>query len=101
MATLYITEFAAGGPDGRGIDQPAMRVPEVTTQVETITASSTQTNALQPSTTVIRLNTDVACHVAFGANPTATTSSLRLGPNATEYFSVQAGQSLKLAVIAG
>lgn len=48
----------------------------------------------------VRLRADEACHIAIGANPTATTSNaLKLGAGSVEWVGVPNGH--RIAVIAG
>ena len=91
MSSLYIAEFV----DGAGALQAA-QMPPISEQKVTISGTSAQSAAF--GCKVIRVHTDVACHVAFGANPTATTSNMRLQADTTEYFGVTPGN--KVAVIA-
>ena len=99
MPFLYITEFANQGTDARGRQAPVGSVPTSGTQRVAIGASSAQSAALAGTTTLVRVHTDQICSVTFGDNPTATTSSMRLAADSTEYFSVPAGSALKVAVI--
>lgn len=100
MATLYITEFQymENANDIGGVPQIA-KFPAVASQTIAIAGSSAQSSAFNVATRFIRVTTDIACHIAVAANPTATTSLLRMGPDAVEYFGVTPGH--KIAVIAG
>lgn len=100
MSNLYISELnrRAHSDDASGT-LSAAQLPVITNQVLTVGASSTQSAALSAETRFVRLHASVACHIAVGENPTATTSSLRLAADATEYFGVAPGT--KIAVIAG
>ena len=97
MAKLFITEFQylENANDIGGVPQAA-RLPG-TTQVVTYTTSSVQSTAFGVNTRFVRLASDAPCCLAYGSNPTATTSGMRLPSEAVEYFGVQPGQ--KLAVI--
>ncbi|MGO4337885.1 hypothetical protein AB4037_23495 [Labrys sp. KB_33_2] len=101
MAKLYITEFGALGASGLnpGIAMTAQvaRQPPVNEQALAIGASSVPSEALDPSTVLVRLHADEACSILFGADPTATADSARLAAGQTEYFGVRPG--LKIAVI--
>jgi hypothetical protein len=99
MATLYITELATQGQDARGWKMVVADQPPVAEQTVAIGASSVQSSAFNALTKFIRINTDAACSVAFGTNPTATATKMRLAANTTEYFSVPLGASYKVAVI--
>lgn len=100
MASLYITEFVAlpkDGPYDASQPMPVGALPPVAEQKVTFT-TSTQSAAFNAATRYVRVISDAACHIAAGANPTATTSNMRLIADAPEYFGVVAGQ--KLAAIA-
>jgi hypothetical protein len=99
MSTLYITEYQGLGPRG-SISSMAHDPPNVE-QTVTISASHAESNALNPSTNVIRLHTDVVCSVAIGTAPVATATSRRMAANQTEYFAVHpiSGTPLKVSVI--
>lgn len=101
MPSLYITEYSNEGVDAQGRIMPAAVAPAITTQKVTIGASSAQSAALNEATTLVRLHTDGACHVLFGANPTATNGNMRLAADTTEYISVKTNSGLKIAVIQG
>ncbi|WP_101048681.1 hypothetical protein [Macromonas nakdongensis] len=96
---LRITEFAGQYENSRGGLSPMVAVPGVAEQALTLTGSTQQSAAFNVATRLVRLHAQVACHVAFGDNPTATTSSMRLAEGQTEYFGVAPGH--KLAVIQG
>lgn len=67
-------------------------------QAVNVTAASVQSTALAASTCfMVRLLATQDCYVAFGTNPTATTSSTRLIANQVEYFAAKAGD--KIAVL--
>lgn len=97
MAKLYITEYEKTGA-GFGTGDVVAKEPALVVQSPiTIGATSVKSAAFNAKTRVIRVNTDAACSIAFGDDPTATANSMRLSANQTEYFVVVAGQ--KLAVI--
>lgn len=102
MSTLYIEEYsnvaAVGTVIGpHKITGQAPSEPSIASQTVSIAASSTQSNAFQASTLLIRVHADSICSIAIGANPTAVTTQKRMAANQTEYFGVQSGH--KLAVI--
>jgi hypothetical protein len=105
LSSLYISEYqyaaySQGPAIGAGDGVPCGLEPQITTQVIPISGTSAQSAALNPLTHFVRLHTDSVCSVAFGANPTATTSSMRLAANQTEFFGVSPEQgSIKIAVI--
>lgn len=90
MAKVYITEYA----DLRG---NAGFEPNTAEQTITSAATSSQTSAFDANTNWIRVHTDGIISIKIGTNPTATTSTLRMAANQTEYFCVVPGH--KLAVI--
>jgi hypothetical protein len=91
MATLYIAEFETLGVGGN-----IASVPPIAEQTRTLSGSSAQSSNFNAKTRYLRLTTDTICSVAFGADPTATASNMRLAVGSVEYFSVQGG---KLAAI--
>jgi hypothetical protein len=99
MATLYITEFtsiAFPGPEPHGFQaplEPGADQPPLTIGVQVQSATFAAT------TRVVRVHCDSVCSIAFGTNPTATTSSRRLAANQTEYFGVSPNAGLKLSVV--
>lgn len=97
MSVLYITEFAHSGNSNSGAVLQVASMPPLADQQVVFTTSSVQSAAFNDNTRFIRVHTDATCHVAFGDNPTALTSSMRLLEGWTEYFAVKAGQ--KVAVI--
>lgn len=60
-------------------------------------ASSAQSAAFAGGSSIVALQSDEDCHVAFGANPTATTSHFKLVAGQTWPFEVTPGH--KVAVI--
>lgn len=95
MAILDITEYLQVARDGAGGAVQTGMEPAVTTQQVAVGAGSVQSAALQG--VFVRVHTDVACRLAFGANPTAASTSQRMAANATEFFGVRPGD--KIAVI--
>lgn len=95
-ATLYVTEFVGAPP--LSVYYQAARAPALVDQTVAIGGSSTRSAAFNANTGIIRVSTDVACHLVIGGTaPTATTSSMRMAAGQTEYFLVSPGD--KLAVI--
>jgi hypothetical protein len=94
MAKLYVTEFGgiAAGPTPVGVTPPIVEQTPVAIGVEAKSA------AFDAATVLVRLHADAIWSIAFGTNPTATTSNMRLAANQTEYFAVKFGQ--KVSVIA-
>jgi len=96
MATLYITEFDKIVKDQTEEIQ-AIRFPAITTQTVTIGASSAASSAFNAKTRLVRVVSDVDCHIEYGTSPTATTSKTFLPAYVPEYFGVDGGN--KIAVI--
>ena len=97
MAKVYVTEFV-GADEKTNVLVPAAKVAGLVDQTPiTLTGSSAQSAAFGAGAGLVRVHTDAICSIAFGANPTATTSSMRLGAGQTEYFAVAPG--MKVAVI--
>lgn len=72
-----------------------------TTQVLTSSGSAAQSTALT-DVTKVRIATTTAVYIAFGANPTATTSDLVLPVDAVEQFKITPGHKVSvLQVTAG
>jgi hypothetical protein len=93
MAKLFITEFKAmeNANDIGGVPQIA-KLPGVD-QVVTFT-TSTQSTAFAYNTRFVRVIADADCHIAYGTNPTATTSTMRLSAGVAEYFGVSTGDKI-------
>jgi hypothetical protein len=101
MATLYILE-ATELKVFQGNNVPAVDQPPIASQTVAITGASVQSAALNSKTRIVRLHCDIACSIAVGANPTATTSTLRMPANSTEFFHLNGADpaGVKIAVIA-
>ena len=99
MPTLYITEFSSIGVNERGGLLTAALVPSLADQTVAIGAASVRCNAFNTATRLVRLTADSVCSVKFGTNPTASATTMRLEAGAVEYFAVQPGAGMKLAVI--
>ena len=94
MAFLYVTEFER--PRNQWVN--IANAPPIVDQTPVaISGTSAQSAAFNKQTAMIRVETDSVCSIAFGTNPTATTSNMRMNAGDCEYFSVQPNQ--KIAVI--
>jgi len=69
----------------------------INTQKVTSSGTSVQSSAFSANVEYVRVIADAACHIQFGVNPTATTSTIYLPADDIEYFKVSAGE--KVAVI--
>lgn len=57
-------------------------------------SSSAQSAAVGPGTTLVWLKTNKACHIKFGADPTATTSHFQLPADEWWSFSILPGEKI-------
>lgn len=96
MATVYISEFTIGTDAGTQV----ARKPSITKQTVAITGATVQSSPFSGDTKLIRVHVDAICSVAISSVATAiaTTSSMRMAADQTEYFEVSPGHCL--AVIA-
>jgi hypothetical protein len=88
MAKAYVTEFI-GVNEGSPIAAEGQYVEQTVTFTTT-----TQSSAFGATTSLVRIHADAVCSIAFGKNPTATTSHMRLAAGQTEYFAVSAGDKV-------
>lgn len=101
MATLYISEFAAGGSTiGTTFIEGVLPQPSLVDQTVAIGGAHAESAAFNAATKVVLLACDAACEIAFGAAPAAVQgTSFRLPANAVPIaFAVQQGH--KVSVIA-
>lgn len=95
MATLYVAEFER--PRNQWVN--IGNAPPIAEQTVAIGGSSTQcTNGFNAKTAMVRVETDSICSIAFGTNPTAAATNMRMNAGDCEYFSVS--PNMKIAVIA-
>lgn len=99
MATCYISEYTLLGWVGvqptQLIQAPAG--PPVAEQHLSV-GFNVQSAAFSATTKFIRVVSDTACNLAFGADPTAVATAHLLPANAVVYYAVAPGS--KVAVIA-
>lgn len=69
----------------------------ISTEKVTASGTSVQSAAFVENIEYVRIAADAACHLEFGVNPTATTSTIYLPANDFEYFKISPGE--KVAVI--
>lgn len=90
MATLYITEFAS-------VYQGRMVIPQTPGSHQTVAiGTEADSVAFKDTTVVIRVHADAICSLAFGSAPTASTTTMRMAANQTEYFAVRPGDKLSV-----
>jgi hypothetical protein len=87
MATALITEAQGRMKYGMPVMHPD------STQSVTYT-TTTQSTAFSTSTNLIRVIADADVYLAFGDNPTATASDIRVPANTAEYFGVNPGDKV-------
>jgi len=81
------------------ISQSATTIdPDFASETHTVGSSSVQSGVITTGSGLIRISTTTHCHIAFGANPTATEESLLVPPDHVEFFTFVSGQ--KVAFIA-
>jgi hypothetical protein len=98
MPILDVTEYTELSSSGGGHLVMAGQEPSLTNQQLNISGTSARSAAFGDVTRFIRIHSDTACRVAIGSNPTASSTSMRVGAGGTEYLGVMPG--LKIAVIA-
>lgn len=97
MATAYLREYAnLTITSNAAVQAPAE--PGVADQTVSTSGTSAQSSAFNANTTLVAIATPAAQAVccAFGTNPTATTSSLRLAANGLFFFGVKPGHKVAL-----
>lgn len=102
---VYIREYRElarerwGGP---GVSIPAGKEPAITQQTKIdATGTSQQSAAFNAETTFVLVTTDEIIHIVFGTAPTATDNDHRMPADSTQFFGVERGAGLKLAVLQG
>lgn len=93
MAKLYLTEYSGDGFAGRATmaSEPAVR-----NQAPLAIGSETKSAVFSPATRFIRVHVDAVCSIAIGKTPAASTDSMRLAADTTEYFGVEPGDKLSV-----
>ena len=97
MAVVDITQYANLAVDASGRPIPVGMEPGISNLQVAIGGASVQSSAFDGSTRLVRVHTDAAIRIAFGANPTASGTSQRMAAGQTEYFGVRPSE--KIAVI--
>lgn len=98
MARLDVTEYLGLAAPGSAFPAQLVMEPCLVDQNVAIGAAAAQSAAFSAQTQIVRLYADVACSVAFGDDPEATTENRRLAAGMTELVGVKPGQ--KVSVIA-
>jgi|GEM_PF-4084175 len=97
MADLYVSEFVSAASAIGTANPPVCPQPALAIQKIAIGGASVQSSAFNARTKAVMLVADGACHVLFGADPTATAASMLIPANVPIVFGVISGG--KLAVI--
>jgi hypothetical protein len=63
-------------------------------QAGTVAASSDQSETFQGATRCVTVQSDEACHIAFGDDPTATTADFKVAAGETWDFAVEGGDKV-------
>lgn len=88
---IRIFEFNQVGPGGA----PVRRAPfPVSQDNATVDGTSRQSSAFADATRFVTIQTDTACHVLFGDNPTATSSGYKLAIGVDYDFAVTPGHKV-------
>lgn len=95
MANMNVVEFSHYGLSIRGqserLGAPLPRLPALKAKTYAYGAAA-QSDALLDGVAFVRLTPDAACHVAYGANPTATANDMYVPAGVSVDLAVQAGQ---------
>ena len=94
MSKLYIAEFSSVPRAAQNERIHVPRMPPIAQQVVDFTAGATASAAFSQETRFVRLITDDAANVAFGAAPTAAGTDMYLAPGVAEYFAVEPGHKV-------
>jgi len=100
MAILYVSEYdelALSGQFGARVAAP--QEPAIANQEIAVAAGNAQSAAFNARARFVRVHSDVVCHVAFGADPNATTvgQRKRLAAGVSEFFGVVPAQKVATA----
>lgn len=98
MATAYITEYNVIGVQ-MGNSVPVAQEPAHAEQTVSFT-TTTQSAAFNEYTKYIRLVADAECHIKFGSNPTATTSTQQIQADTEVWRMVTPGHKVALVTAA-
>ena len=98
MAILFVTEFSDLGTDGNGQPGvPAALTPAIATSKADFTSAAASSATFNAKTRFVRLYSDTAGYVKFGAAPTAVTATdMPIAANAPEIFAVIPGQKVSI-----
>ena len=98
---LYVTEYSMLAREDHGKPIATGQEPAENEFTITLSGTSAQSGQLANATRFVMVHTSEICHIAFGTNPTATTSHRRLPADATVFYGIKAGSELRIAAITG
>ena len=98
MATAYITEYRNIGIQ-QGNVIPVAAEPAIAEQTVSFT-TTTQSAAFNAQTRFVRITSDAECHMKFGADPTATTSTQQVQADTVEWRMVEPGHKVAFVTAA-
>ena len=98
MALCYVTEYAELASCDTGIVQAGLE-PNLTVQKIDFTAGAAATaTAFDSRTRFVRIWSDTAGYIKFGASPTAVTATdTPVSASTAEFFGVRPGQKMSIA----
>lgn len=99
MPTLYITEYQYIGRSAEAHEMQIPNEPPLATQTTTPDADGDLSSAFNSGTAFVRLCSDTAIKVGFGAAPVLADAGTYLPANVVEYFAVPPGYKLISATI--
>ena len=101
---LHVTEYkrlAREDHGGPGIAVQCGEEPALAEYTAVIGASSVQSQTFHDETRFVMVHNTAICHIAVGADPSASTQNRRLPADATVFYGIPKDRPFKLAVIQG
>lgn len=75
-------------------NMPVRAAPFRASQTGVVGATSVQSAAFSGATNFVSVQSDEACHVVFGKNPTSTTAGFKIAAGDTQDFGVEPGDKV-------
>lgn len=94
MAKLWITEYTNAGTDKFERPTFCAQEPGVDQTPVDFSGGAAQSAAFAATTRFVRIQSDAACHILAGDNPTATVNNQRVPADLYEYKAVTPGQKI-------
>ena len=98
---LFLTEYRDLARDIGSNFIAAGMEPSVAEQAMTLTGTTAQSAFFNAQTAFVMIHAQEAACVAWGTNPTATTSKQRLAAGETRFVGIPAGRGFRVAAILG